>query len=103
MVVELLIIVSLLVGFAAGMLISKYCFTRAPEVVLPSEVFLDLFMTKGPFGEVFMAPTGSRVYHLHEDCHHLGPSRGDYITARTCKDCLRDKAFKEMRDRKKTM
>ena len=98
MVVELLIMASLVVGFGAGVLVSKCCCARAPAEYPPPEVFADLFYTEGPFGEVFRAPKGKEIYHLYEDCQHLRTMcKEDYITMRTCKDCLREKACKEMR------
>ena len=53
-----------------------------------------------PPPNVFMTPTSKTVYHLSKACQHIGDH--SHIV-RACKDCLREKACEDLRQRQKTM
>ena len=98
MVAELLIICALFVGFAVGVLVGKCCRAGAPVVKPPPEQ--PEMVEVGPPQNVFMTPTSKTVYHLYKTCQHIGDHRH---IVRVCKDCLREKAFEDLRQRQKTM
>ena len=98
MVAELLIIFALLVGFAVGMLVGKCCGVGAPVVKPPPEQPEMAEVLPPP--NVFMTPTSKTVYHLSKTCQHIGDH--SHIV-RVCKDCMREKACEDLRQRQKTM
>ena len=98
MVAELLIICALVVGFAVGVLVGKCCGAGAP-VVKPTPEQPDMAEVLPP-PDVFMTPTSKTVYHLSKACQHIGDH--SHIV-RACKDCLREKACEDLRQRQKTM
>ena len=98
MVVELLLILAAVMGFAAGVLVGKCCGARAHVVNAPSEQpeMTDVLPSSEPSlppPTVFLAPTAKTVYHLSKSCHHV---KGRQLTClRACKDCLREKGCDE--------
>ena len=98
MIVELLIILALLLGFAVGMFVGKCCGAGAPAVKPPPEQ--PEVAGAPPPPNVFMTPTSKTVYHLSKACQHIGDH--SHIV-RACKDCLREKACEDLRQRQKTM
>ena len=93
MVAELCIILALVVGFAAGLMVGKCCGARAQPPSEPEQ--------PDPLPPiVFMSPTGKTVYHLYKACQHIEDKS---TSVRVCKDCLREKACKDLRKREKAM
>ena len=99
MVVELLIALALVVGFAIGMLVGIKCRGAGAPVVKPPPEQPEM-VEVGPPQNVFMTPPSKTVYHLYKTCQHIGDHRH---IVRVCKDCLREKAFEDLRQRQKTM
>ena len=97
MVVELLLILAAVMGFAAGVLVGKCCGARAHVVKTPSEQpeMTDVLPSSEPSlppPTAFVAPTAKTVYHLSKTCFHV---RGRQVTCmRVCSDCLREEARK---------
>ena len=97
MVVELLLILAAVMGFAAGGFVGNCCGARAHVVKTPSEQpdMTDVLPSSEPSlppPTAFVAPTAKTVYHLSKTCFHV---RGRQVTCmHVCRDCLREEACK---------
>ena len=98
MVVELCIILALALGFAAGLVVGRCCGARAQPPSEPERQQPDPLEVLPP--TVYMAPTAKTVYHLSKTCQHIGDNSRSVLV---CKDCVREKACKDLRKRGKEM